>query len=232
MPADFLDRYSRGDTICHRLPPRLKSVAVLIVVLVALLAERLVPLLSSAAGREAGESDLNLWPVYGCLASVIFLALSLAQIPVRYLLVRLLFFFPMMGMLSIAIPASNYFASGWDFAALLLLRGTLSFLAVVWLVNVTPFDKLLASVRGLGVPRLLVAMLAFMYRYSFVVFDELQRMRAARKARSFGEAGLGTTWKSHAQLIGMLLIRSMDRAERVHGAMLSRGWDGEIRTLD
>ena len=105
-------------------------------------------------------------------------------------------------------------------------------MGVLWLVNVTPFDRLLVALRKLGLPQMLAAILAFMYRYIFVVFDELERMREGRRARTFSKQGLLAAWKTNAQLIGMLLIRSMNRAERVHGAMCARGFDGEIRTLD
>ncbi len=214
MPRDFLDPYSRGNTICHRLPDRLKLLAVLALIITAML-------------TPPGN-----WPIHGCLAAGLFLAMSIAGIPLRYLLVRLMFFLPMILGLAIAVPASNGFAKGWDVAATVLMRGTLSFMGVRWLVNVTPFDRLLLAMRKLGLPQTLAAILSFMYRYIFVVFDELQRMREARRARSFSKRGMFVAWKSNAQLIGMLLIRSMDRAERVHGAMCARGFDGEIRTLD
>jgi cobalt/nickel transport system permease protein len=71
-----------------------------------------------------------------------------------------------------------------------------------------------------------------MYRYIFVLWDELDKMRVARRARSFGQTGLWFRWKTSAQLIGMLMIRAMSRAERVHGAMCARGWDGRVRTLE
>jgi cobalt/nickel transport system permease protein len=116
--------------------------------------------------------------------------------------------------------------------AAILFRSTVAFLAVLWLVNVMPFDQLLVTLRRLWVPAILVAMLAFMYRYAFVLWDELDKMRTARRARTLGRAGIGFRWKTSAQLIGMLLIRAMDRAERVHGAMRARGWDGRVRTLD
>lgn len=214
MPRDFLDPYSRGNSVCHRLPDRLKILMVLAMILTALL----VPPFH--------------WPVHGCIAAAAFLAMSVAGIPLRYLLVRLMFFLPMLVGIAVAVPASNGFTKGWDVAATILLRGTVSFMGVLWLVNVTPFDRLLVALRKLGLPRTLAAILAFMYRYIFVVFDELSRMRDARRARSFTKRGTLATWTSNAQLIGMLLIRSMNRAERVHGAMCARGFDGEIRTLD
>jgi cobalt/nickel transport system permease protein len=71
-----------------------------------------------------------------------------------------------------------------------------------------------------------------MYRYIFVVFDEFDRMRQARLARSFGRRRGWQEWVTSAQLLGMLLIRSLDRAERVYGAMCARGWDGRVRTLN
>jgi cobalt/nickel transport system permease protein len=102
----------------------------------------------------------------------------------------------------------------------------------LWLINVMPFDQLLVTLRKLRVPAILVATLAFMYRYVYVLWDELDRMRTARRARSFGSGSLLMRWKTSAQLIGMLLVRSMARAERVHGAMCARGWNGQVRTLE
>ena len=60
----------------------------------------------------------------------------------------------------------------------------------------------------------------------------MDKMRSARRARNFGGAGLRYRWATAAQLLGMLLIRAMERAERVHGAMCARGWDGHVRTTD
>ncbi len=95
-----------------------------------------------------------------------------------------------------------------------------------------PFDQLLVTLRRLRVPAVIVAILGFMNRYVFVVWDELDRLRTARQMRSFGHSGLIARWESLAQLLGMLLIRSFNRAERIHGAMEARGWDGEVRWLD
>ncbi|MCH8829637.1 MAG: energy-coupling factor transporter transmembrane protein EcfT, partial [Planctomycetes bacterium] len=77
-----------------------------------------------------------------------------------------------------------------------------------------------------------VAMLSFMYRYFYVLWDELDKMRIARRARSFGDGRLWFRWTTSAQMIGMLLLRALDRADRVHGAMCARGWDGHVRRLD
>jgi cobalt/nickel transport system permease protein len=214
MGHDFLDRYSRGDTFFHRLPARLKIVATFALILTGLW----VP--------------LDYWPVHGCLACLIFAAQSVAQIPLAYLGHRLLLFLPFVVLMSIGLPLAESSAANWQWFAAVLVRSTLSFLAGLWLVNVTPFDQLLVGFRRLGMPQVLIAILAFMYRYIFVVFDEFDRMRQARLARSFGRRRGWQEWVTSAQLLGMLLIRSLDRAERVYGAMCARGWDGRVRTLN
>lgn len=212
--SDYLDRFSRSQSICHRLPPR----GQLLLAFLAILASVSVP--------------VELWPLHGALACLVFVGHTLAGIPLSYLAKRLAVFLPMVLMLSISMPLSQGFARGWEIMAAILIRSTLSFLAGLWLVNVMPFERLLATLRGLWVPEVLVAILAFMYRYLFVLWDELDKMRVARRARTFGEGSLRFRWKTSAQLIGMLLIRAMERAERVHGAMCARGWDGRVRTLD
>jgi len=212
--SDYLDRYGRRESICHRLPARLKLFLSLAVVVTAV------------------SVPVERWPIQGVLFSLVFVGHSLARIPMGYLGRRLAIFVPLVFMLSISVPASQGFAAGWGIMVAILFRSTVSFVTVLWLVNVMPFDQLLLTLRKLWVPDLLVATLAFMYRYFFVLWDELERMRVARRARRFGSIGLWFRWKTSAQMIGMLLIRAMERAERVHGAMCARGWDGRVRTLD
>ncbi len=175
---------------------------------------------------------VDYWPVQGVLACIVFAGHSLARIPMVYLVRRLALFLPFVLVLSISLPASQGFETGWTLMVRILFRSTLAFITVLWLVNVMPFGQLLATLRGLRVPDVLTATLAFMYRYIFVLWDELDKMRVARRARTFGEGSLWFRWKTSAQLIGMLLIRAMERAERVHGAMCARGWDGKVRSLD
>ena len=116
-------------------------------------------------------------------------------------------------------------------AVSLLIKETLAFLATLLLVQVTPFRKLLAALRRLGTPAALVATLQFMYRYLFVLTEELDRMVTARRARAFRRSGR-LDWGLLTGLIGVLFLRAFERGEQVHSAMLARGWDGTMRTLD
>jgi cobalt/nickel transport system permease protein len=214
MAVDFLDRYSRGTTYCHRLPARLK----ILITLLTIGATLLIP--------------ISLWPLHGCLACLIFVAHSLAGIPLAYLARRVALLVPLVALTALAIPLSRGTAAAWEVAAGIAVRTIVAFLAGLWLVNTTPFDRLLVAFRQLGMPRVCVALLAFTYRYVFVVFDELARMRTAQRARTFGKRPPWAVWKSSVQLVAMLLIRSLNRAERVHNAMLARGWNGDVHVLD
>ena len=174
------------------------------------------------------------WP--GLIAAGVILAVVVALARVRPwpLLVRWLGFVGTVGFLA-ALVARGHPARpslGWLGVWLILLaKNSLAFVALMILAATTPTRRLLIGLAGLGVPRTLIATLHFMIRYLHVLADELGRMALARRSRSFGRWG-GIGWGRLGGMIGMLLVRSLERGERVHGAMLARGWDGTIRSLD
>jgi cobalt/nickel transport system permease protein len=96
-------------------------------------------------------------------------------------------------------------------------------------VAVTGFHQVCAALERLGMPRAFALQLLFLYRYLFVLGGEAARMVRARALRVFDGRGLG--FGTYGSLLGHLLLRTLDRAQRLHLAMLSRGFDGEIRLL-
>ena len=175
---------------------------------------------------------LEYWPAHGLLLVFVFTGLSLADVTIGYLIRRLALFLPMLLVFGLSLPMSQIDkTAAWSWMIALWLRCTVSFLAGLWLIHVLPFPELLSTLLRWRCPTLLVAMLAFMYRYIFILWDELARLRHARDARDFGAGSIGVRWVGNAQLIGLLLLRAMERAERTHHAMLARGWDGSIRFL-
>lgn len=113
---------------------------------------------------------------------MLFAALALARIPFRYVARRLGGFLVLALLFGIGVPLSQGFHGGWEIMAGIVFRSTESFLAGLWLVNVIPFDQLLVTLRRSGCPAILLAILAFMYRFVFVLWDELDTMRTARRA--------------------------------------------------
>lgn len=170
------------------------------------------------------------WPAAGTLLAMTLAALALAGIRWNTLGRRLLLFLPMITLVALSIPLSQGFTSSWmQVAATVVLRGVISFLAGLWLIRVLPFDNLLATLRALRLPAVVVASLAMMHRYLFVLWEETGRLRTARRARCLGRSGPVTHWLAGIGMVGTLVIRSLDRGHRIHRAMLARGWDGHVK---
>jgi cobalt/nickel transport system permease protein len=70
--------------------------------------------------------------------------------------------------------------------------------------------------------------LSFLYRYVFVLADEVERMRHARDSRRVGRAGMRAELKLLGSMLGTLMVRSFERADHMYQAMLSRGFSGEF----
>ena len=113
-------------------------------------------------------------------------------------------------------------------AAALLVKATLGVVASLLLAATTEPRDLLAGLERLRVPAQLVQIMGFMVRYLDVVTDELRRMKVARESRGF-TARDPRHWPVLGRSAGALFIRSFERGERVHLAMISRGHDGSAR---
>jgi cobalt/nickel transport system permease protein len=112
----------------------------------------------------------------------------------------------------------------------IVAKATLAVLATGVLAWTTPGAEILRGAERLGLPRQLVAIAGFALRYFTVIADELRRMRLARIQRGDTARWL---WQSKAASkgIGALAVRTFERGERVHTAMLARGYDGRMPAL-
>lgn len=121
-------------------------------------------------------------------------------------------------------------SGGWISFASIMLRFGLTVSAALVLVAGTGMLPLCAALTRLRVPRAFTVQLLLLYRYLFVLAGEAARMTTAHRLRAgtHTRVGLGV----YASLLGHLLLRAFERAQRVHGAMLARGFDGELRRVD
>jgi len=111
-----------------------------------------------------------------------------------------------------------------------LIKAWLSVLSLILLSSTTEFSELLKGLEQLRMPRVMVMTLSFMYRYIFLLVDEVIRMKQARDSRNFGGKRMWQL-KTIGNMVGTLFLRSYERGERVYGAMVARGFDGRTRTL-
>ncbi|MHB8808654.1 MAG: energy-coupling factor transporter transmembrane component T family protein [Desulfobulbaceae bacterium] len=120
-------------------------------------------------------------------------------------------------------------SGGWLSFTSLLIRFSLTVGTALVLIGMTNFNGLCLALERLRVPRLFVTQLLFLYRYLFVLVDEAHRMTRARELRTF--AHRHPDLKIFGSMIGHLLLKAADRAERIHLAMRCRGFDGHFRML-
>jgi cobalt/nickel transport system permease protein len=117
---------------------------------------------------------------------------------------------------------------GWISYISILLRAILTASVAIILVAITGFPAICKALEKLGMPKVFAVQLLFLYRYIFVLTDEGVRTARARQLRTFGRRGFGI--RQYGSMIGHLLLRTWDRAERIHMAMLARGFAGEFHT--
>lgn len=103
--------------------------------------------------------------------------------------------------------------------------------AAVLLFLTTPRDLLFKSLRSLGVPKVYVLTLDMAYRYIFLFTDMVKDFYTAKKSRTIKSMGMLEEQKWVGGRIGYTLIKSLDMGEKVHGAMVSRGFDGEVKLM-
>ena len=213
-----LDRLAAGETALHRLDARAKVLATVGFVLSVVSFDRyaLTALL-----------PFFLYPV---------VVLALGNLPAGYFARKVALILPFalaIGMLNplfdreVAVRLGPFgISGGWVSCASIVLRAVLTVSAALLLVGVTGFPDICRAMGRLGVPQAFTVQLLFLYRYLFVLTEEGARSSRARELRSFGGNGLGIG--SYGSLVGHLLLRTWMRADRIHMAMLARGFTGEF----
>jgi cobalt/nickel transport system permease protein len=127
----------------------------------------------------------------------------------------------------------GFTSQGLTTAGLVVSRVAVSISLVVLLTLTTPWVRLLAALRSLGVPRMFVLVIGMAYRYLFLLLGAVTDMYQARKARAVGAARHDRAARAFvAASAGALLGRSHHLSEEVHQAMTARGYRGDARTLE
>lgn len=204
-----LERWSRLDGPLHRLDARVKIVVTLAVLLSISL---------------TGPHQVVLFPAYFLLLCS---ACLFARLPWWKVLARGLIVLPFVAGVVILNLAGGDPVRAWA----VLARGYLSAVAVLLLLATTTFPKLLRGFESLGVPRFFGMILHFVYRYLFVLFEQAHNMRCASRCRA-PKGRRRPLFEAAAGAVAVLFARSYGRAERIHQAMLARGFQGHFELLE
>ncbi|HBA88480.1 MAG TPA: cobalt ECF transporter T component CbiQ [Geobacter sp.] len=211
-----LDQLAAGDSAVHRLDARAKVLATLVFI---------VSVISFGRYELSGLIPFFIFPA---------VLIAIGQLPAGYLAAKIILVCPF----AVAVGIFNPFfdrgvlvhlgplgiSGGWISCVSIVVRTVLTVGAALILAAVTGFPAICRALERLGMPNVFVMQLLFLYRYLFVLTEEGGRASRARELRSFGRRGLNLS--SYASLLGHLLLRTWQRAERIHMSMLARGYDG------
>lgn len=216
----WMDQMARQDSPVHRLDARVKVLTTLLFV---------VCVVSFPKYTVSGLIPYFLYP---------FSVMTAAHLPVRPLLKRLAIVSPFALLLGMWNPlldrqasvcfGSISIASGWLSFCSILLRFALTVGSILILMASTGLEGICAALEKMKVPRIFVLQILFLYRYLFVLTEETARMLRARSLRTFDQRQ--NRLLSFRGMAGHLLLRTLERAERINQAMYCRAFEGRIPT--
>jgi cobalt/nickel transport system permease protein len=234
MHADAFDRFHDAESRLHRLDPRVKVVVTVLFIL------------SNALLPDGA------WAAFGLSWIVLLWANTTSTLGMEFTFKRSFIALPfaLAAISAIFSPLGNPIGD-WSIGPLeliptdyglikfgsILLRSWLSVQAAILLVAVTRFPDMIHAFEHLRVPAILTTIVSFLYRYMFVLTDEVMRLMRARQARSAAMDGLksgrSVVWRARVtgNMAGQLFLRSYERSDRIYNAMLARGYTGQLRTL-
>jgi cobalt/nickel transport system permease protein len=215
--------FSDENSIIHRLDPRCKLIiAFLLTFIIAL-----------------SNNEVSL------LLAVVFAVLSIfiARLKLKMVFKRLLVVNIFIGVLWLFLPFTTAGKVIWTLGPLhttnegiirvllITVKCNTIILILISYIATIPLITLVQALARLRLNKKLVQLLFFSFRYLSVVYMEFNRLHTSAKIRGFRPKTNQHTYKTYSLLIGMLLVRSWERAERVHQAMLCRGFDGNFYSL-
>jgi len=214
-----LDNLASKETVIHRIHPLAKLLTTVIYLTVVASFDRY---------EITGLLPLFLFPV---------LVITLAELPVKHLMKKMLLAAPFVLGIGILNPVFDHqvfvvggltLSKGWITFFSLVLKSGLMVLAALLLIATTGMDKLVSALRMLKVPKLFVLQLLLTYRYIAVLLEEVSLIWRAYSLRAPQQKGIHH--KAWGSLIGQLILRTFERAQRVYQAMCLRGFTGEYNT--
>ena len=217
------EKFAQGNSFLHQRDPRCKIVsAVLFTTTVALL-----------------ESFTAL--LFAFTASMMLLLL--ARLPLIQVCMRLLLVNGFTLFLWVTLPLTYggsqmyevgpfiFSKAGVTLAAFITLKTNTIVPAIIALLTTSTIADLGHALDKMRIPKKLCFILLYSYRYVFVIYQEYSRLLRAAKMRSFSPGTNLHSYKTFAYLFGMTLVKSYNRSKRVHQAMLLRGFNGRLVSL-
>lgn len=218
------ERFSAGNSLLHRLDPRVKLVIAIILTLVIALGQ---DMRTASAGLVI---SLLLITLGGLGFKPVLLRLLVVNSFTLFLWCTLPFTYPGVSVMTLGPLSAS--AEGLHIVTLITLKTNTIVLLCISLLATSPVSDLGHAMTKLRMPVKLCLLLLFSYRYIFVIHQEFIRLNRAAKLRCFTPKTNLHTYRTVGYLFGMTLIKSWHRGERVAQAMMLRGFNGRFYTLN
>ena len=235
MHFDAFDRYHETESFIHHLDPRAK-----VVVTIAFILSNALPPDGAWTAFALSWFFLLFVNVLSNLGIMFTLKRSFVALPFALVAITVLFSIP-------GNTLTSFHFLFWDLTITdmgllrfmsILVRSWLSVQMAILLVATARFPDIIHALEHLRVPSILTTIISFLYRYLFVLVDEVFRLLRAREARSAAVAGSrsggSVPWRAGVagNMAGQLFLRSYERSDRVYNAMLARGYTGHLQTMN
>jgi cobalt/nickel transport system permease protein len=221
--AITIQEFALGESFLHKMDPRAKIIAAIAFAVVV------------AVNRSVIASAVALvFP----LTLIVIARISLKDIARRLIFINGLMVFLWL-FLPFTTPGEAVYSfgpmtvtrEGLAYAILLTLKSNAIVMAMIALLGTSPIFNLVHALSHMAIPNKLVHLFFFCFRYVHVIADEYHTLVDAAKVRGFKPGTNLHTYRTYGHFVGMLLVRSFDRAHRIMDAMKCRGFVGRFYVL-
>jgi len=235
------ESYSKRNGLLQSLDPRAKLISILVLIFATSLIGdlRVLTFVYLFTLLLAASSKIGIWFFFKRVWLFIPIFAGIIAIPTIFNvflpgdpLIQVAYLGPGAHLGPLALPDSIYIThQGTKAATIFTVRVAACVSAVVLLFLTTPQQVLFKSLRTVGVPKVYVLTMEMAYRYIFLLMELVREMYTAKKARTIKARGMFEEQKWVGGRIGYTLIRSLDMSEKVHMAMVSRGFSGDVKIM-
>jgi len=221
------EELAKSHGLLQRLDPRIKVIGILSLVMVSAMAHRLwvIGAVFSVAVSMAVMSRVSLASLAKRVWVAILLFTGVIALPAPFIIP---------GRVVLHLPLLDWAvtAQGLTSACYLVARVETAATLSVLLILCTPWSHVLKALRVLKVPVVFVVTLGMTYRYILMLLQTAHDMFESRRSRMVGKLEGGERRRVAAASAGVLMSKSLQLSGEVYGAMLSRGFRGEVYVLD
>ena len=161
-----------------------------------------------------------------CIVLYPLILFIIGKVQIKFILKKVIYVFPIILGLSVINLIIDFSYSEIYFSVLLLFKCTFALVGALLLIVTTGINNLAFGLKKLKIPNILIMQILMLHRYVILMMEECYKVKSAYELRTLGEKSM--TMKDYGQIVGQMLLKTIDRSEKVYEAMKLRGFEGEL----